>query len=598
MVFNIPMKIFVALLSFVGLLWAVNAQAQTGCVPNPNNTPPPFVDGCPLTAAGLNSAIGKGSSVDPRNFGATCGATDSTSGIQGAINSVVATGGVVVIPCPMTVAGQLTLTTGGISLVGNGPVYYPGQSNVPGPPVWPPTSGPALNCTSTSVSACILINGAQGTGIRYLNLGNPQVFPPATGTWVPIVFPPLIATVSASGWQGLTIEHVSCNASYACLDIEGSPNYTGQFTGTQIVIRDIWCNPCINYGVKIHQIDNPFLLDHLETTYSWGLSQSSSGAYLRLHARGIIVDYCAACIMDNLDLTFGLESGIEFNNATVTNNFGSLTFAATAMEITNSYFNQVCQAMTTPGGNGTILQISLVNASFWGDQSGFACSNGLALINFNSNDAQLAISHANVEVSDTFINAGCGAGCSPGGGAIVALDDIKAANAGYSSFTTGKNFINAPVGTTLTFGSTNKNLITGGASAGVLIGPGPDSTTASEGLTCVGGGTNPSEGAACLAGSGPGNTNTGALDFYDKSHVQQGFVGFLGGSPAGVTVQAAGTNNVFIKQAGTPIASFGITGGKSMVSFAPLPTTPLSGTGSAYLCVDTLGNLYVKGSCP
>jgi len=35
-------------------LCAAPAWAQVGCVPNPNNNGPPFIDGCPLTAAGLN----------------------------------------------------------------------------------------------------------------------------------------------------------------------------------------------------------------------------------------------------------------------------------------------------------------------------------------------------------------------------------------------------------------------------------------------------------------------------------------------------------------------------------------------------------------
>jgi hypothetical protein len=85
-------KIFLALLSFIGLFWTANAQAQTGCVPNPNNSPPPFVDGCPLTAAGLNH-LPLGSSVGYTSTAVCDGVTNVTGTIQGDLNADSALGG-------------------------------------------------------------------------------------------------------------------------------------------------------------------------------------------------------------------------------------------------------------------------------------------------------------------------------------------------------------------------------------------------------------------------------------------------------------------------------------------------------------------------
>ena len=58
-------------MSLVGLLtmllnflFAPYAQAQTSCVPNPNLQGPPFINGCPLPAAGLNRMPGLHTTVN------------------------------------------------------------------------------------------------------------------------------------------------------------------------------------------------------------------------------------------------------------------------------------------------------------------------------------------------------------------------------------------------------------------------------------------------------------------------------------------------------------------------------------------------------
>lgn len=63
------------------------ALAQVGCVPNPNNSGPPFVNGCPITAAGLNvlaNAVGIGLPQVSSNSGLTS--------LSGSFSSVVRLG--------------------------------------------------------------------------------------------------------------------------------------------------------------------------------------------------------------------------------------------------------------------------------------------------------------------------------------------------------------------------------------------------------------------------------------------------------------------------------------------------------------------------
>jgi hypothetical protein len=58
-------SLFAALL----LLLARGAWAQTGCVPNPNDNGPPFVNSCPLPTAALNSALAAPSITSLRGIG-------------------------------------------------------------------------------------------------------------------------------------------------------------------------------------------------------------------------------------------------------------------------------------------------------------------------------------------------------------------------------------------------------------------------------------------------------------------------------------------------------------------------------------------------
>jgi len=65
------------------------ALAQTGCVPNPNNNGPPFVDGCPLSAVGLNKIVSGAGLTLATSYGADpTGTVDSTLAINNCLAAV------------------------------------------------------------------------------------------------------------------------------------------------------------------------------------------------------------------------------------------------------------------------------------------------------------------------------------------------------------------------------------------------------------------------------------------------------------------------------------------------------------------------------
>src|ERR1700730_15664614 len=103
---------------------------------------------------------------------------------------------------------------------------------------------------------------------------------------------------------------------------------------------------------------------------------------------------------------------------------------------------------------------------------------------------------------------------------------------------------------------------------------------------CVGRGGKNIEGGACLQGS-QGAANSGALLLYDTNNVQQGLVGAA--NAAGLNVKASNGTVFLNSKNGTASATakFGANASsQNLVNLSPLPTTPPSGTGGLYVCVD------------
>jgi hypothetical protein len=156
--------------------------------------------------------VSLGVAVDVREFGAKCGSSDSTAALQTAVNAQAGIGAVT-IPCPISIAGMVTLP-GSTRLTGAGPVFYPGMSDTPSPSEWPPVSGPAISCTNTTVAMCLQVAGI-GTEISGINFGNPQPPPPNSGTWVPKVTHTSSARPATADGKGYT--SMTCLALHAVI---------------------------------------------------------------------------------------------------------------------------------------------------------------------------------------------------------------------------------------------------------------------------------------------------------------------------------------------------------------------------------------------
>jgi hypothetical protein len=554
--------------------------------------------------------------IDPRSLGLVCGLSDSTSYLNQAATQLASTGGTILVPCPITVAGMVTLGSN-IKLAGISPIYYPSMTDTPGPSVWPPTSGPSINCTGTTVTFCILVNGI-GTHIENINFGNPQPPPPSVGDWHPTVFPFVIGTTNNSGWQGLTIRDVTCTACSHFIDLEGTPNYA-TFSGNQITIEHLWCNACLeDPAIELHRIDNKLYASDWNFIPQYYGSTPSMGGYERQHAVSIDMKYVAAPQFNGMNFFAGVKSAITAENDTVTNNFGTLNFAVSAAQFVNTQFNQVCQAVTLPGGNGTIVEFYFTTLYVWGDQSGFNCSAGKAMFDMPSNDARLWISQAGIAAVDTLTNIGCGVpgtgGCpagGPGGGALARLDGMFVDK--YSTFSAGQPFVKAPSTTTVSFGTTDISQINVAPGGGNIMGPGVDGTQAGMASITVGGGQKGIQGAIVLQGGDlalgtccaspparPLPGFTGYASFWFSNNVRGGYIGRV--NDLGLDI-GSDWGSIFLKPneqtPGSPYVSIGTSFGTTLqVNMSGLPPAPPSGTAGGAICFDSIGNLYAKSSCP
>lgn len=584
---------------------------------------PPVVYTSSSNACSLNAGAGDGGSqvptsdgkcwighfsqggADVRDFSGAqlCNyANDATAALQAAANyanSVI--GGSALVACPLAVAGQVTLPSS-TRLTGVGPLFYHGMqiTNSSGtfiPPTYP-TEGPTIKCTDLIVGSCLLVSG-QGIEIDHLNFYNPQPAP-GGGTYSPTVFPPVISTSIASSWAGLYIHDASFTSVTGGIDLEGEANYDTQgFAGSQFTIRDIWFNPALAYEIRLHNIDNTGRISNIDDDFLWYRNVASLGTYLKNNQVGLDLRYAANTQINNYEF-FANKTAILFTNSTVTGGGTPKTLAAYNIQFSNIGFNLPCQGIGIGSGNATVVNGGMTSVIAAMDSTG-QCGSQNAFFDLSSDNANFSIGpYLRVGAVDTLAAIG-GTNSNPSG--LLYLDGLDVA--GYSVFHTGKPLIKASLHSSISFGTSDKLALRGFTGAGPLIGAGVDSSgTATEQFNCVGGGTvNVSgEGSACLQSSGAGaGANTGAVGFYDNTGTQRGFVGVANATGLNMKCTTSACGNIFASVNGshTGIVSMKTDGsGNNLVNVTPLPTTPPSGVGSLYVCVDNAGNLYVKSACP
>ena len=546
--------------------------------------------------------------ADVRVWGAQCTGADATAAIQSAVNwfGNNTKGGVAVVTCPLTVStGNILISAGGKLLGVSSGTGYAGYSNTPGPTVWPPTTGSAINCTST-VNPCFIVGGS-GVEIGGMLLGNTEPVPPSSGlTYTPIAYPYVINTTCAANWYGLYIHDITFTSTYQGIDLEGCPNYTTANSGGGIIVERITFNSVLNVGIRAHLIDYvPARFRSIEGWGMWYYNIASLGAYQRANLKFLDIEYCAACMLSEIEIP-PAKYGIYLDNGVVNNNFGDvvLSFVGTMNQIN---FQNSCQAIYSPN-TSLIAWINISNSFMWGDQSGFQCSSNLPMIDLPSNSVYLGINNLAVAVIDTLLSLGCGTpgvGSCPsgaaGGQAYGRLSDLFVNT--YGNITATAPLIKIPNTTLLSMQGTDPlQLIPfAGHTGAPLFGPGLDGTQGCQRPFQLGGGINPTYGAVAVFDScitAAPLTTSGGIAFYRPDNLQLGFLGFSPSSHMELETNT-GVELDFKPNGGTVNAmSINSAGSTPLINMSSIPTSAHSGVGFAYVCIDNAGTLYQKSSCP
>jgi hypothetical protein len=453
---------------------------------------------------------------------ASCGTSDSTAALQAAASYLTATasGGTILIACPITIAGTVTLGNY-VRLSGVGPIFYPGMLDQASngavvSPTWPATKGPAITCTNTS-NPCILISG-MGVEVDHINFFNNQPAPPTScaatcANWTPTVYPFIIATTGTSNWNGLFLHHLTFTAASKCIDLEGTPNYnTNGITGAQWTLSDMWFNPCLNIGIREHLIDNTGRISNIDMDWWWYRSFGPVGWYMENNSVGLDLEYAANTQFNNIEFLYN-KYAIQFINGTDVGGFGH-TAAADNLQFSNIDFNLPCQAVALPNGNGTSVSAIFTNVIAYQDNSW--CGNSTAIttgggtpapnfFDFSSDAANITMSSVRGANVQSFAAIGHG---------IAGNLNISGLNIlSYSRYAGGAPAFKISTGAHFTLAASDFTAIVPfGGGAGPLEGPGVDGTQGFMQPVSVGSGTNCGEGGVLLRSSG--NSNSGFLEFY------------------------------------------------------------------------------------
>lgn len=550
--------------------------------------------------------------MDARQWGATCDTSDSTAAIQAAVsaagNTAIVKGGTIVIPCPMTVATGNILIPGAVHLTGGGPLWYANMfvsgGGGTGGASWPATAGPAINCTSVS-NTCFVANGL-GIEVDHINFGNTQPVP-SGGSWTPTSYPFILSsqcpTSTGGVGGGFNFHDLTFTSTSKAIDIEGCADYTTGpgWSTTQIKIENIWCNPCIENGIKLHRLDQASSISHVFFSPLWEIGNPNNyQPYLLAHSIGIDIQYAAQPVFT--DIQFFLNKiGVRIANDTVVNGFGTLILGCQTCNFSQIYFNQVCQAVVTNDTDkSTRVNMSLVNVEIWGDQNS-SCSANLPMFDMPTNVLTFQIDNVGLNAAvDTFGSFGCGtpgAGSCPVGASTIqpALVQLGKIHGAYAALGThNQPFVKAPSNAIVVFDAGIPFTINNSNGTGVVNAAGTDGTTSyPRGL--MGGGAafaTAAEGGVNLAGGGAlGNpTKTGTVAFTTPDGTRRGFAGF--GDSTGINLKADGTGSVVVGNDSVP-AVFGASGGALDPVFSGLKNAA-TGTLLGSICIDNTGHIFYK----
>lgn len=509
-------------------------------------------------------------------YGGVCdGTTDNHAAFASALSALVtAGGGVLRIPSAghsCYLATGVTIAGSGIKILGDAAVNFPGLSTSDAE-TWA-QSGSWLKCGDTG-NPCITITGT-GDAIDGVNFIYTQ--PTPSGSFTPTTYP--YAVEIASTGNGTALRNFSIIAGTHCVDWEGPSSGTG--LGIYSYMDNLNLD-CFNVGTTFHNVDNTLSLHNIKYDNYWMQTNAAVTTYIESNKVDWDVRYLANVQADGIEF-FQSYRSMQFVNSTITNGFGSITFAANEMQLSNISFNEVCQAISIPSGNGTVVTGTMSNVILYGDTGTGCYATAPIMMDLSSDSASLAITNMDVGFVQTLAAIGHGAG---GNLHIAGLDVQK-----YSAASGGANAFEVSANASFTVTPYTNANIRPGSGAGAIIGPGVDSSQGYLGQIQAGGGG--VEGYVTVFGSGD-LTNTGEIDFFKYDNTR---LGHIGRNSTGLQLTAESGSAALVGPGGSSLA-VSVSGGMTRVGLG-LGGLPLSCSGltTGDLWMDS-GAAFTVKVCP
>jgi hypothetical protein len=450
---------------------------------------------------------------------------------------------------------------------------------------WPGLSGSAeqwaangswIKCADTT-NPCITINGV-GTIVRNINFiydqnAVPDLTANPSATWNPIIYPYTIAINGSADFTAL--ENISITAATHCIDFEGP---TSGVSGIATWMHNIYFNGCFNVGTRFHRIDNTIHASNLRYDNWWNANNAAVVKYIEANKVDWDIAYLANMQADGIEF-FQSYRAMQFTNDSVTSGFGTVTFAANDLQLTNISFNEVCGAMVHATANDRSAG-TLSNVILYQDTSTDCVTSTPNAINLNG-------AYGNWMISNLM------------GGYVQTLAAIDSTSSlvfngvdvqKYSAFGTGAPAFALSNGGSLWFGGSVPRAIRPGTGAGPMVGPGLDGTVGYLATIAQGGaggnGATSNEGYSRLEGA-QGNGNAGSVTFWAPNGTRLGYVGrnSVSGGEINIVSDAGGS------------VSVGHTGSNTRLSISHGLPTSCSGLTTGDLWADPSASGTVK-QCP
>lgn len=281
--------------------------------------------------------------------------------------------------------------------------------------------GSWIRCDGTSTT-CLNITGT-GAGIEGINFWQTQPTPTVTSAcsspctftngWTPNAYKFVITISPGSNfWSLRDLNFINATN---CIDVEGPTSGVAGIWGS---IKDSSLG-CANTGIKFKNIDNTLLLSNLHHEMWWYQGSSDWFGYLEGSGNHVDWDVCylANPQISNVEFSF-TGVAIKFTDCSVVNGFGTVTFAANNMQMSNISFNEVCTAMEVANStthvtgtiSGMILAADTTTSGVSGQcQNQSGATNALNFpIRLNSDNANMFFNGAQVSFTQGLALVGGG----------------------------------------------------------------------------------------------------------------------------------------------------------------------------------------------